>query len=139
MWFCNNAKVSDVLTKYHWQVKMPEGTLSSYTKFFHYLRIDTKEITSCNQPSPSFLFNLCPPHTPACEIPSRTWHASQNLHWVSLKRENTDLGWSSLHCHKICHYRLIQVVEEICDQQSMNKIRSPYISNFFLQVKKGKR
>lgn len=29
-------------------------------------------------------------------------------------------------------------VQGICDKQSMNKIRSPYISNFFLQVKKGK-
>ena len=98
-----------------------------------------EEITSCNLPSPSFLLNPCPPPTPACEIPSRTWRASQNSHWVPLERENTDLGWSGLHCRKICHYLLIHVGEEICDQQSLNKISSPYIPDFILQVTKGKR
>lgn len=78
-----------------------------------------------------FLLSPCPFPTPACEIPSRSWHTSQRLCWSSLKRENTDLGWSGLHCLKIWHY-LIQVVQEICDKQSINKIRSPYKSNSFL-------
>lgn len=42
MWFCNNAKVSDVLSKYREQVKMLEGTLSSYTHFFHYVKNDVR-------------------------------------------------------------------------------------------------
>lgn len=98
-----------------------------------------EEITSCNLPAPCLLLNPCPPPSPACAIPSRTWHISQTSHGVSLERENADLGWSALCLHKICPYLLIQVVEEICDQQSMNKMRSSYMSNVFLRVRKGKR
>lgn len=128
------------LSKYHWQLELPQGTLSSHTRFFHSVRNDMRR-DYIMEPATSFclLLNPCPPLSLACAIPSRTWHISQRSHRVSLERENADLGWSALCLHKICPYLLIQVVEEICDQQSMNKMRSSYISNVFLQVSRGRR
>lgn len=137
----NGRQGRDVLSKSHWQVKMPQGTLSSHTRFFHSVKNDLRRDYIMEPAIISFclLLNPRPPPSLACAIPSRTWHISQTSHRVSLERENADLGWSALCLHKIRPYLLIRAVEEICDQQSMSKTRNSHMSNVFLQVRKGKR